>query len=48
MNAVKLIVAIAVLAVTACQVSSPTSLSQDSGSLQTAGDPCGGPNASPC
>ena len=48
MNAVKLIVAIAVLAVTACQVSSPTGLSQDSGSLQTSGEGCGRPDASPC
>jgi hypothetical protein len=37
MNFVKMIVAVAVLAVTACSVSSPVDLGQDNGSLQTAG-----------
>ena len=48
MNFVKMIVAVAVLAVAACQVSSPVALGQDNGSLQPAGGSCGDVQASPC
>ena len=46
MNAMKLIVAVAVLAIAACQVSSPVDIGQDNGSLQPA-EGCG-VQASPC
>ncbi len=47
MKAVKLLVAVALLAVAACQSQSPLGLSQDRGTLQPAGGPCN-PQASPC
>jgi hypothetical protein len=47
MKALKLLVAVAVLAVGACQVSSPTELPQDNTGLQQAGGTCN-PQATPC
>lgn len=46
MKALKLLVALAVMAVAACQVSSPTELPQDNG-LQQAGGTCN-PQLTPC
>lgn len=48
MNVLKMIVAVAVLAVAACQVSSPVDLGQENGSLQQAGACTGNNQASPC
>ena len=47
MKALKLLVALAVMAVAACQVSSPTELPQESNGLQQAGGTCN-PQATPC
>ena len=47
MKALKLLVAVAVMAVAACQVSSPTELPQDNNGLEQAGGPCN-PQATPC
>jgi len=47
MNALKLLVALAIMAVAACQVSSPTELPQDNNGLQQAGGTCN-PQFTPC